>query len=108
MAALRYSLTIDGPLAVADYASVTYTEVVSGVIIPANPSVAVALAQGGVTTIDVVYLKPSIAMTFFFNASATAVPVDAGKELFMSGTAITAITYSTAADGTLTYLLAGA
>ncbi len=108
MPTLKYALTVDAPLAVADYASVTYTEMACGTIIPANPSVDVTLAQPGVTTIDFLYLKPTIEMTFKFNASATAYTVDANQVWCMTGTAITAITYSSAAVGTLTYVLAGA
>jgi hypothetical protein len=107
MPTAKYGLTI-AEEEVSDYATVTYTEVAKGTIIPANPSVDVTLAQPGVTTIDFIYLKPTIEMTFKFNASATAFTVDAGKEFFCSGTAITAITYSSAAVGTLKYILAGA
>ena len=108
MPTAKYSLTIDAPLPVADYASVTYTEMATGTIIPANPSSDVTLAQPGITTIDLIYLKPTIAMTFKFNGSATAFTVDANQPFFSAGTAVTAITYSSAADGTLTYVLAGA
>ena len=108
MPTAKYALSIDAPLAVADYASVTYTEMVTGTIVPANPSVDVTLAQPGITNIDLIYLKPTIAMTIKMNGSATAHTLDANQPFFCAGTNITAITYSSAADGTLTYILAGA
>lgn len=107
MPTAKYALTIDSPLAVADYASVTYTEMVTGTMVYAIGA-DVALGLGGVTTCDFIYLKGTTAFSVKFNGSATAFPVDANMPFFCAGTAITAATITNVAECTLTYVIAGA
>ena len=111
MPTLKYGLSVDAPIAVADYASVTYTTSTALVHTEATGTTDTALSMGDVTTADVVYIKSDKALTLNINVNTgTDIPLDANQPFFMGGTAITALYISNASGSTanVTYFLAGA
>jgi hypothetical protein len=96
--AIRYQMIIGNT--VNESCSASYTGATLQELVLATGSTDTAVALGGVTTIDILYIKSDQALTLNINAdSGTNIAIDANKPFFMAGTALTAI-YLSNASGT--------
>jgi hypothetical protein len=96
--AIRYQIILGN--SVNETASVSYTDCTMQELVFNTGSADSAMSLGGITTVDLMYLKSDQALTLNINSNGgTDITIDANKPFFMCGTAITAI-YLTNASGT--------
>lgn len=108
MPTLRWSLTLDGPVAIAKYGSITYTESFYQEVEEATGTTDTALAVGGVGTATALYFESDQALTLNLNSNTgTDISVLANKPVTLTGTSITALYISNASGSTanVKYLL---